>query len=109
MDDEAWQAREACRVRIAFGHEGFQGSGGGYVSRRNRFFGVIVAVVFAAQFTLSALFSVLRLFQTSADGSLFLEDINAWVQLGVQTVLAVVLWGVAVWAWGRVEGSLPAA
>ena len=79
------------------------------MSRRNWFFGVIVAVAFAAQFTLSALGWALRTFQTSADGSLWLEDPNHWVHLGFSVVLAVVFWGMAIWAWGRVEESLSAA
>jgi hypothetical protein len=79
------------------------------VSRRNWFFGVIVAVVFAAQFTLDAFWWVVQSFQTSADGSLFLEDPNHWVHLGVSAVVAVALWGLAIWAWGRVEEKLPTA
>ena len=96
-------------MRRAFGHHELQGCEGGYVSTRNWFFGVIVAVVFAAQFTLSAFWLVVTMFQTNADGSLGLEDPQYWVHLGFLAVVAVVLWGVAVWAWGRVEGNLRAA
>ena len=79
------------------------------MSRRNAFFGVIVAVVFATQFTLTALSWALQMFQTGADGSLWVEDPNSWVHLGVSAVLAVVFWGAAIWAWNRVEANLPTA
>ena len=73
------------------------------MSRRNRLFGVIVAVVFAGQFTLAALNQVFWLFQTSADGSMWLEDPNTWVHLAFSAVLAVILWAVAVRLWKRYE------
>ena len=76
------------------------------MGRRNRFFAVIVAAVFAANFTLAALNQVLWLFQPNASGSLWLEDPNAWAHLAIVAVLAIVFWVVANWAWGRVEGEM---
>jgi len=79
------------------------------VSGRNLFFGVIVAAVLATQFTLTALSWALQMFQTSADGSLWLEEPNSWVHLGFSAVLAIVFWILAIRAWGRVARNLPAA
>lgn len=77
------------------------------MSRRNWFFAVIVAVVFAADFTLAALGWVLWLFQPMVGGSGW-EDPDTWVHLGSSAVLAVIFWGAALWSWNRVAADMDA-
>jgi hypothetical protein len=72
------------------------------MSKRNLFFAVIVAVVFAAQFTLIALDTAYWMFQSNTPG---LDDPGALVRLVAPAVLASLFWGLPVWAWGRVEGD----
>ncbi len=76
------------------------------MSMRTRFFAVIVAVVFAAQFTLEFLNMAFWMFQSNTPG---LEDTGSLVRLVTFAILAIVSWGVAVWAWDRVEGDVAAA
>ena len=76
------------------------------MSKRTRFFAVIVAVAFAAQFSLELLNMAFWMFQSNTPG---LEDTGALVRLVTVAILAIGSWGVAVWAWGGVEGDIAAA
>jgi hypothetical protein len=73
------------------------------MSPRNRFFVVIVAAVFAAQFTLGVLNWAFWIVQSNTPG---LDDPDALFRLATTALLAILFWGVAVWMWGRARGDM---
>jgi hypothetical protein len=75
---------------------------------RGRFFTVIVVATFAANFTLGTLNSAIWLANPPGGSPEFWQQPGAWFQLGLDAVLAVVLWIVAYRMWGSVAREVSA-